>query len=450
MLSAVTLFASGGIGDLALRAAGVKAIVANELLDERVELFKRNFPETEMIAGDIWDIKERLISRTKSLLGGRELDFLLATPPCQGMSKNGRGKLLNMVRNHGKAEFDKRNELIIPTVSIIKALRPRVVVMENVPEMENTLIPRDGDVDDLVNILDYVSESLADEYIGSWQVVEFANYGVPQRRQRLITVFTRDDRLINTFSTRQSFLPPVTHSEGGRLGLEPWVTVRETIGHLPPLDAAEKSTAVHEKLSWHEVPLLDKSKYFWVSNTPAERGAFDNQCTNLKCGYKGNATHGSYRTEDGVNRAKEDTPLYCEQCGEILPRPWVGSGNERRLMKGFTSAYKRMSWNSPCSTLTTNFAYACSDNKLHPDQNRTLSTLEALMLHTISDFEYLFEKTNGAAVKKQILRDIIGESVPPRGLKVIFDYLVATLLDNQTHHINPTLSKEVGQLPLSI
>lgn len=426
-LHGVSLFASGGIGDLALRGAGVHVVVANEILEDRVQLFKNNFPETLMLEGDIWQLKDSIVENTLGILGSNELDFLLATPPCQGMSKNGRGKLLSMVRNHGKPEFDVRNQLIIPTVEIIKRLRPKIVVMENVPEMENTVIPIQGDDEQLINILDFVTEQLSDEYVGHWEVVEFADYGVPQRRQRLITVFTRDPALISFYREHDYFLPRPTHSEKGGYGTKKWMSVRDAISHLPSLDAGSKSSATHPDIPLHEVPLLDEAKYFWVSNTPHERGAFDNQCINPKCKFDANPVHGSYRTNDGINRAKEDTPLYCIKCGEVLPRPWVGTGKERRLMKGFTSAYKRMSWDMPASTLTTNFAYACSDNKLHPEQHRTLSIREALILHTIDQFTYEFKYSNGKKVSKKTIRDVIGESVPPAGLMVIFEHLLSQM-----------------------
>ncbi len=83
--------------------------------------------------------------------------------------------------------MDARNRLIIPTMDVATALRPRVVILENVPEMRNTTIEVDGG---LVNIIDYIALRLGAEYRGGAQVVEFADYGVPQRRQRLITVFT--------------------------------------------------------------------------------------------------------------------------------------------------------------------------------------------------------------------------------------------------------------------
>lgn len=58
-MKAISLFACGGIGDLGLRHAGFDVIVANELIDERAQVFKHNYPETHMIIGDIWEKKTR-------------------------------------------------------------------------------------------------------------------------------------------------------------------------------------------------------------------------------------------------------------------------------------------------------------------------------------------------------------------------------------------------------
>ena len=81
-LTAVSLFASGGIGDLALRKAGVTTLVANEVVGERISIFKRNFPETLMIDGDIWKKSKEIIDAANSMLNGNDLDILVATPPC--------------------------------------------------------------------------------------------------------------------------------------------------------------------------------------------------------------------------------------------------------------------------------------------------------------------------------------------------------------------------------
>ena len=423
--TAISLFSSGGIGDLGLRGLNIDVLVSNELLEDRHSIYQANNPNVTCISGSIFEKQADIIETTRRLLAGRPLDILFATPPCQGMSKNGRGKLLQGIRLGEKPKLDVRNRLVIPALDIANELNPETLVFENVPEMEYTVIEEPNGK--IVGILDYIGERLGDAYQGKGEVVEFANYGVPQCRQRLITVFTRNSHLAEYFRLRRSFMPPRTHSQHGADGLPRWRTIRDTIADLPALDG-KHLIRLDGFSPLHSVAALDDEKYFWVSNTPPEKSAFDNQC--IKCGCRENPTHRARRDEEGVNRASDKTPIKCIKCGELLPRPWVREGNEFRIMKGFTSAYKRMSWDTPSNALTTNFAYACSDTKLHPDQHRAISTLEALRLQTITDYEFNWKRADGKKVGMQLIRDIIGESIPPRGLHIIFRHLNRVLQGN--------------------
>lgn len=417
-MNGLTLFASGGIGDLALRQVGVNVLVANELLHERAEVFKCNFPECEMIVGDIWTLQNQIISTIEHKLKGAPLDFLLATPPCQGMSKNGRGKLLSLIRQGARPELDQRNQLIIPTVNIIEALLPKVVVLENVPEMKDTVIAVD---DQLINIIEFVKTRLGQlGYVGGAEVVEFADYGVPQRRQRLITIFSKDEKMVEYYQRFFSFIPKPTHKQNPLNGYRPWVTLRDAIYSTPPLDAANAASAT-SSIPYHYVPVFDEDKYFWVSNTPPEQGAFDNQC--IKCNHQSNSTHKAAKDINGINRANEHTPIRCKQCNELLPRPWVVHKGEYRIMKGYTSAYRRMKWDYPANALTTNLSYACSDSKIHPEQNRVLSLYEAFIVHTIDQYDYQWKRFDGKNVSDKLIREIIGESIPPKGLEYILQYI---------------------------
>ena len=138
--TALSLFTSGGLGDLAVRQAGFDILVSNEKLADRHALFAFNFPATSALTGDIWEHSDRIESETRRRLGGRDLQLLYATPPCQGMSKNGRGKLLSAVRAGRKPPMDERNRLIVPTMQLARRLRPETVLLENVPEMADTMI----------------------------------------------------------------------------------------------------------------------------------------------------------------------------------------------------------------------------------------------------------------------------------------------------------------------
>lgn len=418
--TAVSLFTSGGIGDLAVRQAGFDILVSNEKLAERHALFAFNFPSACAITGDIWPQVDQIESEARQMLAGRDLHLLYATPPCQGMSKNGRGKLLSSVRAGRKPALDERNRLIVPTMDLARRLKPETVLLENVPEMADTMILDEHGRP--TAILDYVERCLGSDYAGRAEVVEFADYGVPQCRQRLITVYSRNRWIAGWLAASGTLMPPPTHSAHACDDKRRWVTVREAIGDVPPLDAGSPEGAT-SRLPFHRVPLLDALKYWWVENTPAERSAFDNQC--CACGFAENRPHTSRRDDRGINRASRSTPLYCARCGEMLPRPSVERNGRRQLMRGYTSAYKRMSYDKPASALTRNLSYACSDNKLHPEQNRVLSLFEAFRIHTLDQYDYAWQRADGRKVSDKTIREVIGESIPPKGLQAIIDHLVA-------------------------
>lgn len=422
-LTAVSLFSSSGIGDLALRAAGADVLVANEFVPERAALFSVNFPDADVLVGDIRDLGDRIVHSVKERLVDRELDVMFATPPCQGMSKNGRGKLLRGVRDGLRDLIDPRNQLATFVPPLVMTLRPRIVVFENVPEMDGTLVL--DDEGNLIELLNFLSDSMVG-YHGIWRTIEFADYGVPQRRQRLITIFIRDDvhaKMVNfdsEFSMTKLF-PEPTHAVKPNMFQAAWVTVNEVISDLPSLDASTKEMSRSE-IPFHYVPVLDEKKHWWISHTPLSASAFDNQCVNENCLFDGNVAHGTSRNASGINQAKKDTPLYCQKCRSLLPRPSAidRSTGELRIMKGFTSAYKRMSGDQPASAITTNLSYVCSDKKIHPSQHRALSLYEAMLLHTVSDYEWSWILPNGKRAKDGLIRDSLGESIPPRGLETIF------------------------------
>ncbi|ETI67269.1 DNA cytosine methyltransferase [Neobacillus vireti] len=416
-MNAISLFSSAGIGDLGLHTNGINTVVNSEILPDRMELFSANFPQSKNFLGDIWETKEDIIKYYKENYD-EELFLLLATPPCQGMSPNGAGKLLSEYRKGLRPKLDERNRLIIPTLDVITALKPKWVVFENVPKMKDTVILDENDR--LVNIIEYIRERLGTDYVGGAEVVDVADYGVPQNRKRLITIFTRSEVGKEYFDITGSFIPESTHSQNGKNGKRKWLTLREAIFGLPELEGRkgkEKDSSFHEL---HFVNLLDDKKYTWVKHTPEGDTAFNNQCINPHCGFAGNRKHGAtIDKKDGINKYNTDTPLYCEKCNSLLPRPYTEdkSGNIR-IMKGYTSAYKRMFWDEPASTLTMNFQYACSDNKLHPEQNRVLSIYEATIIQTINNYNYSF-KINGKLVKTGLIRDSIGESVPPKLIDMV-------------------------------
>ena len=417
---AVSLFCSSGIGDLGLQANGVDTVVACELLPERMRLFLRNHPEAKGFCGDIWELKDDIVKYYKENFSENPF-IVIATPPCQGMSSNGMGTILNNLKKGIRPEFDPRNKLIVPAIDVVKALKPDWVIFENVPNMTNTVI-EDGD--GVINIIDYINRELGDEYVGSPRVVDVADYGVPQHRNRLITILTRTSKGKEEYRKMKKLIPDPTHSEEASMFSERWLTLRDAIFDLPPI-SSRPGDNVDPNNPLHKVPILDDAKLSWVHNTPEGQTAMNNQCINPDCMYQGNTLHGAKHNSEGVNRANTDTPLYCEKCGALLPRPYTvdKKTGEKRIMKAFVSAYKRMYWDVPACTLTQNFQYACSDNKLHPSQDRVLSLYEGLVIQTIARYPYSFE-IDGKLVADGLIRDTIGESVPPLLTDKIVKHLI--------------------------
>jgi DNA (cytosine-5)-methyltransferase 1 len=432
-MKAISLFSSAGIGDIGLREAGFEFVAFCELELDRIELIKTNFKQAEFFPGDIWEKKDEIIRKFKN----SDIKLITCTAPCQGMSKNGQGTLLKNIREGKRPKLDPRNRLIIPALQIIRELNPEFVIFENVLEMRRTYIEDSNG--SIINIIDLIHRSLAEKYQGDAYDVEFANYGIPQRRQRLITVFSRNKNHISLLNAGGKLIPEESHSRDGAEGLKPWVSVADAIAHFPPLDAASVESASCPSIKFHRVPVLDPQKYFWISSTPPGRSAFDNQC--VKCGFNENPVHSSIKSSKGINQSSKSTPIYCQRCGALLPRPvTIDACGTTRLMSGFTSAYKRMAADLPCPTLTRNFSYACSDSKVHPTQNRVLSIAEALEIHSLTKFKYEWARSSASGfidANDGLIRLVIGESIPPAFMQLLGKYLV----DTASSRLKPRLNR---------
>ena len=123
------------------------------------------------------------------------------------------GKMLSDYRKGLRPKFDERNRLIIPAIHIIKELRPWWVIFENVSNMGNTLIYDEND--ELINIIDYIHRELGDEYVGEPQVIDCADYSIPEHRIRLLTVFSRSEKAKEYFRIHHKYLPEPTNSQYG-------------------------------------------------------------------------------------------------------------------------------------------------------------------------------------------------------------------------------------------
>lgn len=411
MKQAISLFSSSGIGELGIKNHNIEIIVANELNKDRSQLYTNNFPETEMVQGSIWEKKDEIISKTKAKLNktNDELFLVYATPPCQGMSTNGAGKLKSEIAAGRRPKIDERNLLIIPAVDIINELRPEWVIFENVPAMKDTIIPTPKGV---MNVIEYVAKSLGADYSYSSEIISCSDFGIAQLRKRLITIFTRNKK-------GKEYLSNNNNSFFYAIPKLPPKSIEEVLKGIPKLDAKEGKNKRIDFHPHHYVNIMKEDKYWWIENTPIGETAFNNQCVNSECNFSDNPRHFEH-LENGKWVSAKNIPINCMKCGSLLPRPSIidKSTGKRRMIKGFHSAYRRMDPKKPSRAITINYPYEASDNKVHPYENRVLSTYEVMKIQTITDFEYNWHLGHKPA-SRALIAQSIGESVPPKLLNLI-------------------------------
>lgn len=411
----VSLYSGGGFGDIGMRSNDIETIAFSELRADRAEIIRRNYPDAMIFNEDLRVSKDDLVKYTNDFLKERDahLYSMVVSPPCQGMSTNGKGAIDNQVKQGKRPPRDERNYLILPALDVINQLAPQVVVIENVPGMVHTTIDVDGRGE---LILDVINRTLED-YVCRSSVVDFANFGVPQHRRRLITVCVhrsstdaaKDARTIFREELSEFHIPASHGIVGGR----PFVTLRDAISHLPPLDARHKM--FDERVPYHRVPAWNDMQYACISRTPEGQTAFrNNTCTS--CGHVGKPSDAT-----------------CGVCSQVLAKPHLTKGGVTRLVRAFQSAYRRMKWDRPSHALTTTSGVISSDAKGHPSEHRVLSLKEVMIVATVHPFpgcdyawSYEFDSSassNKADATMSSERTMLGECIPPLYIHKLMGYL---------------------------
>ncbi|MFI3162964.1 MAG: DNA (cytosine-5-)-methyltransferase [Bacillota bacterium] len=242
-LKAVSLFASAGIGETYFKDVGIDVVVANELLPKRAELYRAIAPETTVVTGDITnaEVFNSIIDNCP-----KDLDFLLASPPCQGMSVAGKNRSQDLMVS------DERNYLITYVINFIKKTTPTYVLIENVPLLLKIKIYYKHS---MMSVMEILEEEFGCEYNIESKVVDSSDYGVPQTRMRAIIKMCKKDKVWNW--------PTVVKQK---------VSVEDAIGNLPSLEAGEKSD-----IKWHFARKHSTSNILWMRHTPTGESAFSNE-----------------------------------------------------------------------------------------------------------------------------------------------------------------------------
>lgn len=423
---AVSLFSGGGIGDLGVEyGADVPVIAFCECLPDRAAILSQLYPKATVHLGDIEATQAQLVAGVRARLGPGHRPWLVnLSPPCQGMSTNGAGRIRAAVDNGTRPAVDARNRLVVPGLDVVVALQPEWVLMENVRRMATTSVRNELGADE--PILDMVRRRLP-QYTVQAKVLDASRYGVPQRRDRLITIAHR-----RTDDPRLYHPPPLSTA----------VTLHRAIGHLPPLDARDRPVDPTDPL--HRVPKWNDAQHFCMVHTPEGHTAFDNAtCVECDCYHP------------------DPTTATCDACGARLPRPlfdfesWAcpcgahnalcrtrcRCGHARtaddrvvrgvRVVRAFKTAYRRMRADEPASTLTTNSGVISSDVKGHPTQARVLSLREILIVASVGarpGFAPAWPTAALEVLPDRLLRHVLGEAIPP----LLMQHLVRRLL-----HLTP-------------
>ncbi|MGI8493987.1 MAG: DNA cytosine methyltransferase [Pyrinomonadaceae bacterium] len=207
----VDLFCGCGGFSTGFEMAGFETILGVDIHVPSIETFKYNHRFAKTIVGDIRQVPDELILEA---VNGRSVDIITAGVPCQGFS----------ISNRKRWKDDKRNFLFREFIRIVKLLKPKVVLLENVLGLRST---NNG------AFKTAISEAIKEAgYLDDFNILNALDYGVPQKRQRVFFMGVRNDLEIFPRWTKP------TH--GFQLDNKP-VTVWDAIGDLPQIESSEKA-----------------------------------------------------------------------------------------------------------------------------------------------------------------------------------------------------------------
>jgi DNA (cytosine-5)-methyltransferase 1 len=342
-----------------------------DLLPVAVETFRANHPESFSIASDIRKVRRIDVSNSTGLKRG-EVDVIIGGPPCQGFSS---------IRPFRSAnEDDPRNSLFEEFASYVNYFRPRLLVMENVVGLATYEKGR------TINQILETFSSLG--YECDWKILNASNYGVPQKRERLILVgIEKGGKFIFPPFTHASATKTIGHRNHTRMhqlknvdqslfdfevmpNLPPAITVNEAISDLPPITSGQSAG------SYHSPP---KNEYQAARRQNAE------DVLTLH-----SSTKHSEKMLEIIRHSGDNI--------SSIPKHLIGSG--------FSSCYSRLRGDEPSVTITVNFVHPASNKCIHPDLDRALTPREGARLQSYDDdFKFM---GNRAQIVKQI-----GNAVPP-------------------------------------
>lgn len=367
----IDLFAGAGGLSCGLEQAGFKPVLANELVEQYAHTYQINHPETKVVVGDVRQVDEKKLHELVKEY--KEIDLIAGGPPCQGFSVNAPIRSLDDPRNHLFKEY----------LRIVNEIRPKAVIIENVPGIIS--LGKGTVVEQIYEILNGMG------YKVDHKILFAGHYGVPQMRFRTVFIAVRDRREAIVFPEPEYYATAVANFGGSKtlcynltpmdeLVLKPRTTVWDAIGDLPEI-VGGVGDGVYE---YPQSPETEFQRYV-RKNSKKITSHF---CAKLSAI---NIERLKYIPQGGSWR---DIPF------ELLPE-----GLKRARRSDHTKRYGRLNPNDLCSTIMTK----CDPHWgsfFHPTQARALSVREAARIQSFPD-EYVFTGNMTQQYEQ------VGNAVPP-------------------------------------
>ncbi|OEJ64079.1 DNA cytosine methyltransferase [Magnetovibrio blakemorei] len=202
--TAIDLFCGAGGLSEGFHQAGYSVLAGNDVDAAAGITYQRTHPDSQFILAPIQDVSPSKLLKVAGLKSG-ELDILLGGPPCQAYS----------VYNHQRGMHDERASLFKQYLKMVKGLRPRWFVMENVTGITSIACG---------TVVDTIKKELGKlGYSVEWQILKAEEFGIPQERRRIFFIGNRVGLPIR--------FPEPTHGKG----LKPFVSIWDAIGDLPEI-----------------------------------------------------------------------------------------------------------------------------------------------------------------------------------------------------------------------
>lgn len=337
---AIDLFSGCGGVSCGLSLCGFKIKSAVEIEKHAVETYLAYQPlsKVKVFNDDICKLRgEQILEAAR--IEKDDIYLLAGCPPCQNFSRQN-------PLNKNKTE-EERKKLLFEFLRIIEEITPPFILMENVPGIKTKFNSK---------ILTEFINRLAKKYDVYDNVLNAADYGVPQIRKRYVLHAVRKD--INQELQKYGFvfnLPNPTHSKNGENGLQKWKTVCQTIGNLPKIEAGE--TYVDDgKIHNHKCAGLSEKNLERIRAIRQNGGS-----------------------RDGL---PPDLVLECHKKKDA-------DGN---VFSGHKDVYGIMDPNKPAPTITGGCLCYSKGRYGHYSQNRAISIREAARLQTFPD-DFLFNNS---------------------------------------------------------